>query len=95
MVAPDGGTTTLLGRQRYNRGRQWFDQMFGPSSRLPTVRGYLRQRGVAPLVRPSRNQVEVEYLPPYGDPEVSIPGEVATYAVAGFAAVELLEQLRE
>jgi len=57
------------------------------------VTQYLRRAGVAPLVRPTRSQVEIELLPPYGDPEVSIPGEIATYAVAGVAAVELLDRL--
>lgn len=58
------------------------------------VRRYLRHVGLTPLVRSTRSELEVEYLPPYGDPEVSIPGEVATYAVAGAAAVELLKRLR-
>lgn len=36
-----------------------------------------------PLVRPTYNQLEVKLLPPYGDPEVNIPGEVGTYVAAG------------
>lgn len=48
---------------------------------------------VTPLVRATHNQLEVDYLPPYGDPEVSIPGEVATYAVVGGLLVELSERL--
>ena len=58
------------------------------------MKRYLRHVGVTPLVRPTRSQIEVEYLPPYGDPEVNLVGEVATYAVAGVAVVELLDQLR-
>jgi hypothetical protein len=46
----------------------------------------LRRAGVAPLVRPTRNQAEVELLPPYGDPEVSLAGELGTYLVVGAAA---------
>ena len=55
----------------------------------------LRRSGVTPLVRATRSQFEVDYLPPYGDPEVSIPGEIATYALVGAAAVECLDQLRK
>lgn len=48
---------------------------------------------ITPLVRASRNQLEVDYLPPYGDPEVSIPGELATYAVVGGLTVAALDRL--
>lgn len=44
-----------------------------------------------PLVRPTYNQFEVELLPPYGDPEVHIPGEVGTYAVAVLVANAVVE----
>ena len=54
---------------------------------------YLRRRGVKPLVRSTRSQVEIDYLPPYGDPEVSIPGEAATYLALGAAAVEMFDRL--
>lgn len=37
----------------------------------------------APPVRATRSQLEVDYLPPYGDPEVDLRGEVATYVLAG------------
>lgn len=50
---------------------------------------------VTPLVRATRSQVEVDLLPPYGDPEVSIPGELLTYLVVGGLVVELLEHLGE
>lgn len=46
-------------------------------------RGALRRAGLAPLVRPTRSQAEVELLPPYGDPEVSLAGELGTYLVVG------------
>ena len=57
------------------------------------VRTELRESGVTPLVRATRSQIEVDYLPPYGDPEVSIPGELATYVVVGGVAIELLDRL--
>lgn len=50
-------------------------------------------RDVMPLVRATRNQLEVDYLPPYGDPEVSIPGELFTYLTLGAATVALLDRL--
>lgn len=59
----------------------------------PTVEQYLRRQGVAPLVRSTRSQLEIDFLPPYGDPEVSLPGEVATYLALGAAAVELFDHL--
>lgn len=58
-----------------------------------TTESYLRRAGVLPLVRPTRNQAEVEYLPPYGDPEVSIPGEFGTYLLVGGGAVAVGERL--
>ena len=42
--------------------------------------------GIGPLVRPTRSQAEVDLLPPYGDPEVSLTGEVGTYLTLGAAA---------
>jgi hypothetical protein len=67
--------------------------MLGPRWNPPTVEQYLRRRGVAPLVRSTRSQLEIDYLPPYGDPEVSIPGEAATYVAIGATAVEVLHRL--
>lgn len=67
--------------------------MLGPRWNPPTVDQYLRRRGVKPLVRSTRNQLEIDLLPPYGDPEVSLPGEVATYAALGAAAVATFERL--
>lgn len=62
----------------------------------PKVTGeLLRQTGVTPLVRATRNQLEIDYLPPYGDPEVSIPGEVATYVLVGTAMAECLDRFRD
>lgn len=57
------------------------------------VERVLRRSGVLPLVRPTRAQVEVDFLPPYGDPEVHIAGEIATYLVVSAVAVELYERL--
>lgn len=54
-----------------------------------------RSASVMPLVRATHHQIEIDYLPPYGDPEVSIPGEVATYFVVSGLAIELLERLRD
>lgn len=50
----------------------------------PTV---VPSRGpIGPLVRPTRSQAEVDLLPPYGDPEVSLRGELGTYLTLGAAA---------
>lgn len=49
---------------------------------------------ITPLVRATRNQLEVEYLPPYGDPEVNMVGEWATYAVVAAAVSVALDRLQ-
>ncbi|PSP32755.1 hypothetical protein BRC64_05625 [Halobacteriales archaeon QH_10_67_22] len=49
---------------------------------------------VTPLVRATRTQAEIDLLPPYGDPEVHIPGELLTYAVVGGVLVGVLERVR-
>lgn len=54
----------------------------------------LRRVGLAPLVRPTRNQAEVELLPPYGDPEVTLVGELSTYLVVGTVAALLYRRLQ-
>ena len=54
----------------------------------------LRRAGLAPLVRPTRNQAEVELLPPYGDPEVTLLGELFTYLAVGALAALALRRLR-
>ncbi|MDZ7701005.1 MAG: hypothetical protein U5J98_02445 [Halobacteriales archaeon] len=54
----------------------------------------LRRVGLAPLVRPTRNQAEVELLPPYGDPEVTLAGELGTYLVVGALAALAYRKLR-
>jgi len=69
--------------------------MLGPRWKPPSVDRYFRRRGLAPLVRSTRNQMEIDYLPPYGDPEVSIPGEVATYLALGVTTAEVLDRLGE
>lgn len=52
-----------------------------PTEGVPSV-------GVGPLVRPTHSQAEVDLLPPYGDPEVSLTGELSTYlALGGMAAL--------
>jgi len=61
--------------------------------RLRAAEGYLRQRGVTPLIRAARNQIEIDYLPPYGDPEVHIPSELTTYLLVTTFVVELLDRL--
>lgn len=48
--------------------------------------GGLPPAGLGPLVRPTRSQAEVDLLPPYGDPEVSLAGELSTYLALGGAA---------
>lgn len=55
---------------------------------------YHRLEDARPLVRPTYSQLEVEILPPYGDPEVDLLGEAGTYVAAGLlvnATVELLD----
>lgn len=61
----------------------------------PVARAYRWLEGVRPLVRPTYNQLEVRLLPPYGDPEVHIPGEVGTYVVAGLLLNTITELLHE
>lgn len=54
---------------------------------------YRQLDAMRPLVRPTYNQFEVTLLPPYGDPEVHLLGELGTYLVAGLfinAATEAL-----
>ncbi|MFB6354570.1 MAG: hypothetical protein ABEJ92_10860 [Halobacteriales archaeon] len=63
----------------------------------PSPSGALRRVGLRPLVRPTRSQAEVEWLPPYGDPEVTLLGELATYLLVGAVAalgVALLHRRR-
>lgn len=67
--------------------------MMGPGLTRPSVGRYLRHSDVTPLVRASRSRFDVACLPPYGDPEVSLVGEAATYAAAGAAAVEVLDRM--
>lgn len=54
----------------------------------------LRRVGLAPLVRPTRNQAEVELLPPYGDPEVTLVGELTTYLAVGALVALAYRRLR-
>lgn len=58
-----------------------------PSGAQPSI-------GVGPLVRPTRSQAEVDLLPPYGDPEVTLRGELGTVLVVGAVAALLYRRLR-
>lgn len=59
----------------------------------PVVEAYRQFDAARPLVRPTYNQFEVALLPPYGDPEVNIPGEVGTYVAIGVLADAVTEWL--
>lgn len=59
----------------------------------PVVNAYQRLDETRPLVRPTYSQLEVVLLPPYGDPEVHIPGEVGTYLAAGVLVNSVAELL--
>lgn len=50
---------------------------------------------VRPLVRPTYSQLEVDLLPPYGDPEVHLVGEAGTYVAAGILINTAIESLSE
>ena len=56
---------------------------------------YQQLDDIRPLVRPTYNQFEVTLLPPYGDPEVHLPGEVGTYFATGLFVNALVELLRD
>lgn len=58
------------------------------------ARAYRRLEEARPLVRPTYNQFEVGFLPPYGDPEVHVPGEVGTYFLTGLVVNVLIEFVR-
>jgi hypothetical protein len=60
----------------------------------PVGSAYRRLAEAQPLVRPTYNQFEVQFLPPYGDPEVHVPSEVGTYFVTGLFVNVLLEFLQ-
>lgn len=54
-----------------------------------------RRSGLLPPVRATHTQLEIDYLPPYGDPEVNVLGELATYLLLGGLVVGALERLRD
>ena len=56
---------------------------------------YRRLTDRYPFVRPTYNQFEVTFLPPFGDPEVHVPSEVGTYVVAGLVVNGITELLRD
>jgi hypothetical protein len=59
------------------------------------VAAYSKLDSMRPLVRPTYNQFEVALLPPYGDPEVNLVGEVGTYVVAGLCLSAITELLHD
>lgn len=59
------------------------------------VAAYDQLDAARPLVRPTYHQFEVAFLPPYGDPEVYLPGEIGTYLVAGLFLSAVTELLHE
>jgi hypothetical protein len=61
----------------------------------PVVEAYQQIEDARPLVRPTYNQFEIKLLPPYGDPEVHILGEVGTYLGAGVLLAAVTEHLDE
>jgi len=61
----------------------------------PVAVAYRRLADAQPLVRPTYNQFEVAFLPPYGDPEVHVPGEVGTYFVTSLFVNALIELVRD
>jgi hypothetical protein len=60
----------------------------------PVARVAKRLEEARPLVRPTYNQLEVGYLPPFGDPEVHVPSEVGTYFLTGLVVNVLVQSLR-
>lgn len=61
----------------------------------PAVAAYQQLDDVRPLVRPTYDQLEVTFLPPYGDPEVHLVGELGTYIVAGLCINAVTELLHD
>lgn len=61
----------------------------------PVSEAYERFDDARPLVRPSYNEFEIRLLPPYGDPEVSIPGEIGTYLVLQAVVIGVVRRLLE
>lgn len=61
----------------------------------PVASAYRRLEDARPLVRPTYNQLEVKFLPPYGDPEVHVPSEVGTYFFTGLFVNVLVEFLED
>jgi hypothetical protein len=59
------------------------------------ARAYQRVEAARPLVRPTYNDFEVRLLPPFGDPEVHIPGALGTCLAAGVVITALTEQLSD
>ena len=56
---------------------------------------YQQLNDLRPLVRPTYNQFEVKFVPPYGDPEVYLLGELGTYVAAGLFVNAITELSHE
>lgn len=61
----------------------------------PVTAAYRRLAEIRPLVRPTYNQFEISLLPPYGDPEVNVAGEVGTYVAVVLFVSSLSERLHD
>ena len=61
----------------------------------PVASAYQRLADAQPLVRPTYNQFEVVFLPPYGDPEVHVPSEVGTYFLMALFVNALIRFLQD
>ena len=57
------------------------------------TKAYRQFEDARPFVRPTYSQGEITVLPPYGDPEVHVFGEIGTYVVASIFACAVLERL--
>jgi hypothetical protein len=58
------------------------------------TRAYQRVEDARPFVRPTYSDLEVQFLPPFGDPEVHIVGAIGTYLAAGVVLTAVTERLQ-
>jgi hypothetical protein len=61
----------------------------------PVIKAYEHFEGARPFVRPTYNDLEVRLLPPFGDPEVHVPGEIGTYLAAYIVLDAVTERLQD
>jgi hypothetical protein len=61
----------------------------------PVAAAYQQLDDARPLVRPTYAEFEVAFLPPYGDPEVHLLGELGTYLAAGLLVNAVTELLHD